>query len=100
MATPLVRHICRRSPREYHGTLPLKDPLEGIDVDVHHGDGTQALFYSDPGVLTVSLHESGRYLFPGTGFPDESGVGPGRGASANRCRISSASMCTAKAWRN
>jgi len=52
-------------------------------VDVHHGDGTQALFYADPQVLTISLHESGRYLFPGTGFPDETGVGEGRGASAN-----------------
>lgn len=54
-----------------------------VDVDVHHGDGTQALFYSDPRVLTISLHESGRYLFPGTGFPDETGTGPGRGTSAN-----------------
>jgi acetoin utilization protein AcuC len=54
-----------------------------VDVDVHHGDGTQALFYSDPDVLTISLHESGRYLFPGTGFPDECGVGTARGASAN-----------------
>ena len=54
-----------------------------VDVDVHHGDGTQALFYSDPDVLTISLHESGRYLFPGTGFPDETGEGPGRGAAAN-----------------
>ena len=54
-----------------------------VDVDVHHGDGTQALFYADPDVLTISLHESGRYLFPGTGFPDETGAGAGRGASAN-----------------
>ena len=54
-----------------------------VDVDVHHGDGTQALFFSDPEVLTISLHESGRYLFPGTGFPDEIGVGPARGTSAN-----------------
>lgn len=54
-----------------------------VDVDVHHGDGTQALFYSDPEVLTISLHESGRYLFPGTGFPDETGVGEARGTSAN-----------------
>ena len=54
-----------------------------VDVDVHHGDGTQALFYSDPDVLTISLHESGRYLFPGTGFPDESGIGAARGTSAN-----------------
>jgi len=54
-----------------------------VDVDVHHGDGTQALFYSDPEVLTISLHESGRFLFPGTGFPDDCGVGKGRGAAAN-----------------
>jgi acetoin utilization protein AcuC len=54
-----------------------------VDVDVHHGDGTQALFYDDPDVLTISLHESGRYLFPGTGFPDETGVGQARGASVN-----------------
>src|SRR5215471_5892537 len=54
-----------------------------VDVDVHHGDGTQALFYADPDVLTISLHESGRYLFPGTGFPDETGVGAARGTSAN-----------------
>jgi len=54
-----------------------------VDVDVHHGDGTQALFYSDPEVLTLSLHGSGRYLFPGTGFPDECGVGVARGAAAN-----------------
>lgn len=54
-----------------------------VDVDVHHGDGTQALFYSDPQVLTVSLHESGRYLFPGTGFPEETGAGEGVGTAAN-----------------
>jgi acetoin utilization protein AcuC len=54
-----------------------------VDVDVHHGDGTQALFYTDPEVLTISLHESGRYLFPGTGFPDETGVGAARGSAAN-----------------
>jgi acetoin utilization protein AcuC len=54
-----------------------------VDVDVHHGDGTQALFYADPEVLTISLHESGRYLFPGTGFPDEIGAGRGLRASAN-----------------
>ena len=54
-----------------------------VDVDVHHGDGTQELFYSDPEVLTISLHESGRYLFPGTGFPDETGAGRAKGTSAN-----------------
>jgi acetoin utilization protein AcuC len=45
-----------------------------VDVDVHHGDGVQAMFYDDPRVLTISLHESPRTLFPGTGFPSETGV--------------------------
>ena len=47
-----------------------------VDLDVHHGDGTQALFADDPEVLTFSIHESGRSLFPGTGDVDEVG-GPG-----------------------
>jgi acetoin utilization protein AcuC len=54
-----------------------------IDIDTHHGDGVQTMFYDDPRVLTVSLHESGRYLFPGTGFPDEVGEGDARGTSLN-----------------
>ena len=54
-----------------------------IDVDVHHGDGVERIFYSDPDVLTISLHESGRYLFPGTGFPDEAGAGAGKGSAVN-----------------
>ena len=54
-----------------------------VDVDVHHGDGVEGIFQSDPEVLTISLHESGRYLFPGTGFPQDCGVGKGRGAAAN-----------------
>lgn len=54
-----------------------------VDVDVHHGDGVQWIFYDDPRVLTVSLHQSGRYLYPGTGFEDEIGTGEGRGTSAN-----------------
>jgi acetoin utilization protein AcuC len=54
-----------------------------VDVDVHHGDGVQAAFYDDPRVLTISLHESGMTLFPGTGFPDETGTGHGRGTSVN-----------------
>jgi len=54
-----------------------------VDIDVHHGDGVQAVFYDDPRVLTISLHESGRTLFPGTGFPAETG-GPGAvGTSVN-----------------
>jgi acetoin utilization protein AcuC len=47
-----------------------------IDVDVHHGDGVQEIFYNDPRVLTVSLHETPLALFPGTGFATETG-GPG-----------------------
>jgi acetoin utilization protein AcuC len=54
-----------------------------VDVDVHHGDGVQAAFYADPRVLTVSVHESGSYLFPGTGFPDETGRGDGKGTTVN-----------------
>ncbi|MFB9377461.1 acetoin utilization protein AcuC [Kineococcus gynurae] len=52
-----------------------------IDLDVHHGDGTEAAFWDDPRVLTLSVHESGRTLFPGTGYPDELG-GPGAEGSA------------------
>ena len=48
-----------------------------IDLDVHHGDGVEAIHAADPGVLTVSIHESGRYLFPGTGFAWEIGEGDG-----------------------
>jgi acetoin utilization protein AcuC len=54
-----------------------------VDVDVHHGDGVQWIFYDDPRVLTVSLHESGHYLYPGTGFEDEIGHGEARGTAAN-----------------
>jgi acetoin utilization protein AcuC len=54
-----------------------------VDTDVHHGDGVQEIFYDDPRVLTISLHQNGRTLFPGTGFPDETG-GPGaEGYSVN-----------------
>jgi len=52
-----------------------------IDIDVHHGDGVQAAFYNDPRVLTISLHESPRTLFPGTGRPSETG-GPAADGSA------------------
>src|SRR5690606_24642260 len=54
-----------------------------VDVDVHHGDGVQAMFYDDPRVMTISLHESPLTLFPGTGRPAETG-GPGaEGYSVN-----------------
>ncbi len=52
-----------------------------VDVDVHHGDGVEAIFYDDPRVLTISLHESGQFLFPGTGFAGDTG-GPGAKGSA------------------
>lgn len=54
-----------------------------VDVDVHHGDGVQWIFYDEPRVLTVSLHQSGRYLYPGTGFEGETGTGEGTGTSIN-----------------
>jgi acetoin utilization deacetylase AcuC-like enzyme len=44
-----------------------------IDTDVHHGDGTQEIYYHDPDVLYVSFHQDGRTLYPGTGFMDEAG---------------------------
>lgn len=54
-----------------------------VDVDVHHGDGVQAAFYDDPRVLTISVHETGEALFPGTGFADDIGEGPGAGFAVN-----------------
>jgi acetoin utilization protein AcuC len=54
-----------------------------VDVDVHHGDGVQDAFYGDPRVLTISLHQSPLTLFPGTGFPDETGTGDAVGAAVN-----------------
>jgi acetoin utilization protein AcuC len=64
--------------RETHGARVMY-----IDYDAHHGDGVQGIFYDDPDVLTLSVHESGRYLFPGTGFVDELGEGEGYGYSVN-----------------
>ncbi|HEX9024484.1 MAG TPA: acetoin utilization protein AcuC [Geobacteraceae bacterium] len=54
-----------------------------LDIDAHHGDGVQEGFYATDRVLTISLHESGIYFFPGTGFEDEIGEGSGRGYSVN-----------------
>ncbi len=54
-----------------------------VDLDVHHGDGVQAIHYGDPGVLTISIHESGQTLFPGTGFVGELGEGTAAGSSVN-----------------
>lgn len=54
-----------------------------IDTDAHHGDGVQWSFYDDPNVCTLSIHETGRYLFPGTGAVTERGNGEGYGTSFN-----------------
>ncbi len=54
-----------------------------VDLDVHHGDGVEAIHRHDPGVLTVSIHESGEYLFPGTGRLDEVGTGAAAGTVVN-----------------
>jgi acetoin utilization protein AcuC len=54
-----------------------------VDLDVHHGDGVQAIHWDDPDVLTLSFHESGRYLFPGTGGVGELGEGTAAGTAIN-----------------
>jgi acetoin utilization protein AcuC len=54
-----------------------------VDTDAHHGDGVQWSFYDDPNVCTLSIHETGRYLFPGTGNVNERGQGKGYGYSFN-----------------
>jgi acetoin utilization protein AcuC len=54
-----------------------------IDIDAHHGDGVQKAFYETNRVLTISLHETGYTLFPGTGFEHEIGKGEGEGYSVN-----------------
>ena len=54
-----------------------------VDIDCHHGDGVQHAFYDTDSVLTISIHESGNYIFPGTGAVEEFGSGKGRGYSIN-----------------
>lgn len=54
-----------------------------IDIDAHHGDGVESIFYNRSDVLTISLHESGKFLFPGTGFPKDMGNGDGLGFAVN-----------------
>ena len=54
-----------------------------VDIDAHHGDGVQHAFYTTSDVLTVSVHQTGYTIFPGTGFVEEIGQGPGRGTSVN-----------------
>ncbi|HEX9092615.1 MAG TPA: acetoin utilization protein AcuC [Coriobacteriia bacterium] len=54
-----------------------------VDIDAHHGDGVQAAFWDDPRVLTISVHETGFALYPGTGFARERGGPTARGSAAN-----------------
>jgi acetoin utilization protein AcuC len=54
-----------------------------VDIDVHHGDGVEKIFWDDPRVLTISLHETGQMLFPGTGFPADTGGAGAEGTAVN-----------------
>ena len=69
--------------------LAIKDLTERgfyvayIDIDVHHGDGVQEIFYNDDKVMTISFHETGEYLFPGTGSIYELGNGAGKNLKLN-----------------
>ena len=73
---------CAIAIKKYREKHPNKRVLY-LDTDVHHGDGTQEAFYSDPNVLTISLHELSLGFFPGTGRPEELGIGEGKGYSVN-----------------
>jgi acetoin utilization protein AcuC len=54
-----------------------------VDIDAHHGDGVQNAFYESDQIMTISFHQDGRTLFPGTGFIAETGAGKGKGYSVN-----------------
>lgn len=71
-AAVIIAHLVRRGLRVAY-----------VDIDAHHGDGVQFAFYDTDRVLTISLHESGLTLFPGTGFVEEIGVRAGAGYSIN-----------------
>ena len=73
----------RRRSRSARCWTPAPARVAYVDVDVHHGDGVERIFWDDPRVLTISLHETGRVLFPGTGFPDDVGGGRRRGTAVN-----------------
>lgn len=67
-----IEAVMLEALREEHG--PLRAVI--VDTDCHHGDGTQDVYWNDPDTLFISLHQDGRTLYPGTGFPYEMG-GPG-----------------------
>lgn len=54
-----------------------------VDTDCHHGDGTQDIYWHDPDTLFISVHQDGRTLYPGSGFPDENGGPNARGTTVN-----------------
>ncbi len=54
-----------------------------VDIDAHHGDGVERIFWDDPRVVTISVHQSGQSLFPGTGFPQDIGSAAARGSAIN-----------------
>jgi acetoin utilization protein AcuC len=66
-----------------HSLLAQGFRVAYVDIDVHHGDGVQEAFYDIDRVLTISIHESGRFIFPGTGFVRETGRGVGQGFAVN-----------------
>ncbi|UCF10103.1 MAG: acetoin utilization protein AcuC [Candidatus Bipolaricaulota bacterium] len=66
-----------------HAFLQAGKRVAYVDIDAHHGDGVQFAFYDRPDVLTVSIHQSGATIFPGTGFADELGGEQARGTSIN-----------------
>ena len=71
--------IVIRSLREMHGVRRVAY----VDIDVHHGDGVFYAFERDPELIFADIHEDGRYLYPGTGFADETGAGDAVGTKLN-----------------
>ena len=65
--------------RKIHGV----NRIAYIDIDAHHGDGVYYSYEEDPNLIFVDVHEDGRFLFPGTGFPEEIGIGPAKGTKKN-----------------
>jgi acetoin utilization deacetylase AcuC-like enzyme len=71
--------VAARHARSMHGV----NRVLVVDWDVHHGNGTQDVFYEDPSVFFLSVHRYGQGFYPGTGAADETGRGPGLGTTAN-----------------
>ncbi len=65
------------------GVIKQDRKIAYLDIDAHHGNGVQDAFYADNRVLTISLHESGKTLYPWGGFEHETGIGQGRGFNVN-----------------